>query len=65
VVLRIGRRGLALVGDDSSSITQGMSMSLLVVKRTIEAGGGRVEFCSSMGQGVTFTVHLPPPAAAA
>ena len=36
-----------------------MSMSLLVVKRTIERSGGTVEFSSSHGHGISFTVVLP------
>jgi two-component system sensor histidine kinase BaeS len=34
-------------------------LGLAIVRRAVEAHGGRVEVASSPGSGTTFTIHLP------
>lgn len=41
----------------------GVGLGLFVVRRIVEAHGGRIELDSAPGQGATFTVHLPRRAA--
>jgi signal transduction histidine kinase len=52
-----------------SSGVEGTGLGLALVKRHVEAQGGRVELVSELGQGATFTVWFPiaqpPPAEAA
>jgi sensor histidine kinase regulating citrate/malate metabolism len=58
----VSRQGLGVVNPDSAPPAtpgQAMSMSLLVVKRTIERCGGAVDFSSSHGRGISFSVILP------
>ncbi|MCI0709888.1 MAG: PAS domain S-box protein [Chloroflexi bacterium] len=45
-------------GENVGSI-KGSGLGLMIVKQSIEAHGGRIEFNSVPGEGSTFTVYLP------
>ena len=46
------------VGDTKRAIA-GAGLGLFIVRRIVEAHGGRIELASSLGAGSTFTVTLP------
>jgi signal transduction histidine kinase len=43
----------------SDKISTGSGLGLSISKRIVEAHGGRINVRSKLGQGTTFTVHLP------
>ena len=45
--------------DASAAQIQGNGLGLSIVKRIIEAHGGRVTVETTVGTGTTFTLHLP------
>jgi signal transduction histidine kinase len=52
--------------DATLAQIQGNGLGLSIVKRIVEAHGGRVTVSTRVGHGTTFTIHLPaaPPTAA-
>jgi len=52
--------------DATAAQIQGNGLGLSIVKRIVEAHGGRVTVSTRIGTGTVFTIHLPaaPPAAA-
>jgi len=43
----------------TEKMAQGTGLGLLICKRIIEAHGGRISVQSQVGQGTTFSIHLP------
>jgi signal transduction histidine kinase len=48
-----------LYRGDRSRSQRGLGLGLSLVRAIVEAHGGRVEVSSTMGEGSTFTIHLP------
>jgi signal transduction histidine kinase len=45
--------------DATAAQIQGNGLGLSIVKRIIEAHGGRVSVATRQNEGTTFTIHLP------
>jgi len=50
-----------LYRGDKSRAQRGLGLGLSLVRAIVQAHGGRIELQSSVGQGSTFTIHLPTP----
>ncbi len=50
-----------LYRGDKSRAQRGLGLGLSLVRAIVNAHGGRIELQSSVGQGSTFTLHLPAP----
>jgi len=51
-----------LYRGDRSRAKRGLGLGLSLVRAIVQAHGGRIDLQSSVGQGSTFTIHLPTPA---
>jgi two-component system, OmpR family, sensor histidine kinase BaeS len=47
------------VDEDRTRDTGGTGLGLAIAKEFVEAHGGNIELCSTVGVGSTFTIHLP------
>ncbi len=48
------------VRSNLTNQTQGVGIGLALAKELVEEHGGRLEVASALGQGTTFSIHLPP-----
>lgn len=46
-------------GDEMTRSVRGSGLGLTLVKKIVEAHGGQIRVDSALGQGSTFTIHLP------
>jgi signal transduction histidine kinase len=73
-VISVADHGIGMTPDDQSHLFEpfrrvglskemvsGVGLGLYVVRRIVEAHGGRIEVASEIGRGSTFTVFLPIP----
>lgn len=47
-------------GANAAGRVSGIGLGLTSVRRAVDAHGGRIEVSSVVGEGTTFTIHLPP-----